>query len=115
MPNAPLDHHHHKEGAARDSGEWTPVKAMSITDKTTPTTEKTQTAATLPQLLPLDGTTLLGTVVSAEASRALIRLKSGKVQQLRLGDRIGDATIAAIEPGLIHMIRNGEAHRLAMP
>jgi len=88
---------------------------MSTSDNTTPTTPKTQDAATLPQLLPLDGTTLLGTVVSGEASRALIRLKNGTVQQLRLGDRIGDATIGAIEPGMIHMIRNGEAHRLAMP
>ena len=84
-------------------------------DDTTPTTEKTQSAATLSGLLPLDGTTLLGTVVAGEASRALIRMSNGNVQQLRLGDRIGDATIAAIEPGLIHMIRNGEAQRLAMP
>ena len=84
-------------------------------DKTTPTTEKTQTAATLPGLLPLDGITLLGTVVAGDASRALIRMKNGTVQQIRPGDSLGDATIAAIEPGLIHMIRKGEAQRLAMP
>jgi Tfp pilus assembly protein PilP len=84
-------------------------------DKTTPTTEKTQSAATLPDLLPLDGITLLGTVVAGDASRALIRMRNGKVQQLRAGDHVGDATIAAIEPGLIHMILRGEAQRLAMP
>lgn len=84
-------------------------------DDTTPSTPKTQSAATLAGLLPLDGTTLLGTVVSGDASRALIRTSNGTVQQLHLGDRIGDATIAAIEPGLIHMIRKGEALRLAMP
>ncbi|MDX1820701.1 MAG: hypothetical protein ACU0A4_06525 [Paracoccaceae bacterium] len=84
-------------------------------DDTTPTTAKTQSAATLTDRLPLDGITLLGTVVAGEASRALIRLGNGRVQQLRLGDRIGDATLAAIEPGLIHLTRKGEAQRLAMP
>lgn len=88
---------------------------MSTEDKTTPPTAQTQSAATLQGKLPLNGTTLLGTVVAGQASRALIRTSNGKVQQLQLGDRIGDATIAAIEPGMIHMIRNGEAQRLAMP
>ena len=88
---------------------------MSTADKTTPPTTQTQAAATLADKLPMDGITLLGTVVAGEASRALIRMGNGSVQQLHLGDRIGDATIAAIEPGLIHMIRNGEAQRLAMP
>jgi len=42
--------------------------------------------------------------------------KTARCQQLRLGDRIGDATIGAIEPGMIHMIRNGRgAPGLAMP
>jgi hypothetical protein len=54
-------------------------------------------------------------VVAGDASRALIRMRNGKVQQLRAGDHLGDATIAAIEPGLIHMILRGEAQRLAMP
>jgi hypothetical protein len=84
-------------------------------DRTTPTTEKTQSAATLPGLLPLDGITLLGTFVAGDAARALIRKSNGEIQQLRPGDALGDATIAAIEPGLIHMIRRGEAQRLAMP
>jgi Tfp pilus assembly protein PilP len=88
---------------------------MSNPDTTTPTTAKTQTAATLEGLLPLDGITLLGTVVAGAASRALIRMSNGSVQQVRPGDTIGDATIAAIEPGLIHMVRRGEAQRLAMP
>lgn len=87
----------------------------NASDNTTPATAKTQSAATLPGRLPLDGITLLGTVVAGDASRALIRMGNGKVQHFRLGDRIGDATIAAIEPGLIHMVHKGEAQRLAMP
>lgn len=88
---------------------------MSTADTTTPPTAQTQAAATLTDKLPMDGITLLGTVVAGAASRALIRMGNGRVQQLHLGDRIGDATIAAIEPGLIHMIRDGAAQRLAMP
>jgi Tfp pilus assembly protein PilP len=88
---------------------------MSTADTTTPPNAQTEAAATLTDKLPLDGITLLGTVVAGAASRALIRMGNGQVQQLHLGDRIGDATIAAIEPGLIHMIRNGAAQRLAMP
>ncbi|OZB14457.1 MAG: hypothetical protein B7X55_11250 [Rhodobacterales bacterium 34-62-10] len=88
---------------------------MSKADKTTPPTAQTQSAATLTDKLPLNGVTLLGTVVAGQASRALIRMSNGRVQQVHLGDRLGDATIAAIEPGLIHMVRNGEAQRLAMP
>ena len=88
---------------------------MSTTDKTTPATAETSAAATLPERLPLNGITLLGTVVSGETSRVLIRMANGNIRQLRLGESIGDATIAAIEPGLIHMIRNGETQQLAMP
>jgi len=88
---------------------------MSSIDKTTPATAETHSAATLPERLPLDGITLLGTVVAGEASRAMIRTSNGKIQHLRLGDALGKATIAAIEPGMIHMIYNGEAQRLAMP
>jgi Tfp pilus assembly protein PilP len=88
---------------------------MSTMDDTTPTTPKTQAAATLEDLLPLDGITLLGTVVAGEASRALIRAGTGRISQIRPGDRIGQATLVGIEPGLIHLTRNGEAQRLAMP
>lgn len=88
---------------------------MSDTTDTTASTPKTQSAATLNGLLPLEGTTLLGTVVAGEASRALLRLRNGQVRQVRPGDRIGSATIAAIEPGLLHMIERGETRQLAMP
>lgn len=88
---------------------------MSSTDDTTPTTPKTQAAATLEDLLPLDGITLLGTVVAGDASRALIHAGNGRISQIRPGDRIGQATLVAIEPGLIHLTRNGKAQRLAMP
>lgn len=84
-------------------------------DRTTPSTEKTQTAATLEGLLPLDGITLLGTVVAGDASRALIRAGNGRITRVRPGDRIGAATLTAIEPGLIHLTRDGAAQRLAMP
>jgi len=88
---------------------------MSAADTTTPATAETHSAATLPERLPLDGITLLGTVVAGDASRVMIRLSNGTIQQLRIGENIGNATVAAIEPGLIHMIRNGETQRLAMP
>ena len=88
---------------------------MSTIDDTTPTTPKTEAAATLEGRLPLDGITLLGTVVAGDASRALIRAGNGRISQIRPGDRIGQATLMVIEPGLIHLSRNGEAQRLAMP
>ncbi len=88
---------------------------MSTTDTPTPTTLETQTAATLPEKLPLDGITLLGTLVAGEASRAMLRMKDGEIRHVTVGGQVGKITIAAIEPGLIHMIQNGEAQRLAMP
>ncbi|HSG57012.1 MAG TPA: amidophosphoribosyltransferase [Paracoccaceae bacterium] len=88
---------------------------MSTTDDTTPTTPKTESAATLEGVLPLHGITLLGTVVAGDASRALIRAGDGTITQVRPGDRIGQATLLVIEPGLIHLSRDGETQALAMP
>ncbi len=88
---------------------------MSTEDTSTPATAETQAAATLPEKLPLDGITLLGTVVAGEASRAMLRMKDGAIVQVVIGAQIGKLTVAAIEPGLIHIVQNGEAQRLSMP
>lgn len=88
---------------------------MTTSDQTTPPTLETQQAATLPERLPLGGMTLLGTVVAGTTARALLRMKDGAVLQVTPGVQIGRMTVAAIEPGLIHFIRNGETQQLALP
>lgn len=83
-------------------------------DKTAKITHAEE-AATLSDSLPLHETALLGTYERAEGAQALIRTRSGEIVSVRLGDRVDRQQVAAIDTGLVVLMRNGKATNLTMP
>ncbi len=69
-------------------------------------------AATQTGALPRRGLVLLGTFVKPDGPRALLRTGAGRIEQVAPGDRVGGVTIAAIEPGLVHIQTGGSPGRL---
>jgi Meckel syndrome type 1 protein len=61
-----------------------------------------------------DRTTIIGIIGAGQASRALIRLRNGKVVTVRLGDRIDGGTINSIGDGRITYVKSGRTHELRM-
>ncbi len=59
-------------------------------------------------------TTIIGIIGAGQASRALIRLRNGKVVTVRLGDRIDGGTINSIGDGRITYVKSGRTHELRM-
>ncbi|MFC3569932.1 hypothetical protein ACFOMP_10780, partial [Paracoccus simplex] len=59
-------------------------------------------------------TTIIGIIGAGQASRALIRLRSGKVVTVRLGDRIDGGTINSIGNGRLTYVKSGRTHELRM-
>ncbi|SIP87918.1 hypothetical protein SAMN05421641_101155 [Paracoccus thiocyanatus] len=71
-------------------------------------------AATQPRGIDMGRTTIIGIIGAGKASRALIRLRSGKVVTVRLGDRIDGGTINAIGDGRLTYVKGGRTHELRM-
>ncbi|MDF3605569.1 hypothetical protein PE067_05055 [Paracoccus sp. DMF-8] len=61
-----------------------------------------------------DGRRSSGSSGPARASRALIRLRNGKIVTVRLGDRIDGGTIISIGGGKITYVKNGRQQELRM-
>lgn len=59
-------------------------------------------------------TTIIGIIGAGQASRALIRLRSGKVVTVRLGDRIDGGTINSIGNGGLTYVKSGQVRELRM-
>ncbi|RCW89041.1 hypothetical protein [Paracoccus lutimaris] len=59
-------------------------------------------------------TTVIGIIGAGKASRALIRLRNGKIVTVRLGDRIDGGTINSIGDGRITYVKSGRVHELRM-
>ncbi len=83
--------------------------------ETTETPQETHDTATIEDVLPRLGMTLVGTVVNGEASSALVRIRPGDIRRVHAGDRVGTALVMAIEPGVIYLARGGNSQRLSMP
>jgi len=71
-------------------------------------------AATQARGLDLGRTTIIGIIGAGKASRALIRLRSGKIVTVRLGDRIDGGTINSIGDGRLTYVKAGRTHELRM-
>jgi len=84
---------------------------MDVTETPTETLE----TATERDTLPLEILTLIGTFVRPDSSDALIRRGNGRIERVRMGDRLGWRRVAAIEPGALILTRNGDTHRLSIP
>ncbi|MCV2448338.1 hypothetical protein [Paracoccus sp. DMF] len=71
-------------------------------------------AATQARGMDTGRTTIIGIIGAGQASRALIRLRSGKVVTVRLGDRIDGGTINSIGNGRLTYVKSGRTHELRM-
>ncbi|MEQ9261209.1 MAG: hypothetical protein RIG84_19140 [Roseovarius sp.] len=89
---------------------------MSQTTNTTPLSDETISSATELDALPnAPRPVLLGTYLKPDGASALIRTPKGKLQQVKVGDRIGQAQIHAIEMGRVHMLLLNQPHALTIP
>lgn len=80
----------------------------------TETPAATLDAATEEGALPYGRLSLIGTLHGPESARALLR-KGGRVETVTTGDRIDNATVAAIGEGVVILARGGKTQRLALP
>ncbi|KRW96704.1 hypothetical protein [Paracoccus sp. MKU1] len=71
-------------------------------------------AATQSRGIDMGRTTVIGIIGAGKASRALIRLRNGKVVTVRLGDRIDGGTINSIGDGRLTYVKAGRTHELRM-
>ncbi|UXU73959.1 MULTISPECIES: hypothetical protein [unclassified Paracoccus (in: a-proteobacteria)] len=71
-------------------------------------------AATQSRGIDLGRTTIIGIIGAGNASRALIRLRNGRVVTVRLGDRIDGGTINSIGDGRITYVKAGQVRELRM-
>ncbi|GLK63953.1 hypothetical protein [Paracoccus kondratievae] len=79
-----------------------------------PTSASVAKAATQPRGLNVGRTTIIGIIGAGKASRALIRLRNGKVVTVRIGDRIDGGTINSIGDGRLTYVKAGRVHELRM-
>ena len=71
-------------------------------------------SATQSRGIDMRRTTIIGIIGAGQASRALIRLRSGKVVTVRLGDRIDGGTINSIGEGRLTYVKAGQMRELRM-
>ena len=71
-------------------------------------------AATQSRGIDMGRTTIIGIIGAGQASRALIRLRNGKVVTVRLGDRIDGGTINSIGNGRLTYVKSGQTRELRM-
>lgn len=81
---------------------------------TTDTPKATLDAATRRDALPPARLSLLGTLQAPDEARALIRV-GNRVTAVRVGDRLGEATVTAIDEAAILMLRGARTERLELP
>lgn len=74
-----------------------------------------ETFATEQGLLDTNQMALIGTMGTEMARRALIRLPSGSIRQVTVGDTLRGRRVDAIEPDRLMMSRNGQQTILEMP
>lgn len=86
-----------------------------MTNDTTATAPEVAEAATQSITLPKDRLTLLGTFGKSESRKALVRTESGSIRKVALGDRIGRATVTAVDESAVHLVQGDLSRKLSMP
>ncbi|SMO61772.1 hypothetical protein [Paracoccus laeviglucosivorans] len=71
-------------------------------------------SATQSRAMNTSRTTIIGIIGAGDASRALIRLRNGKIVTVRLGDRIDGGTINSIGDGKLTYVKSGQQRELRM-
>lgn len=88
-----------------------PEVAASALSKGT-TSASVSKAATEKRAMDMGRTTVIGIIGAGKASRALIRLRNGKIVTVRLGDRIDGGRINSIGNGRLTYVKGGRTHEL---
>ncbi|WP_374423378.1 hypothetical protein [Paracoccus sp. (in: a-proteobacteria)] len=78
------------------------------------TTASVAKAATERRGIDMGRTTIIGIIGAGQASRALIRLRNGKIVTVRLGDRIDGGQINSIGNGRLTYVKGGRTHELRL-
>lgn len=99
------------------TAEPTPVTAATIrTVRPTGTPAGTVAArATQDNALPLNRTALIGVFGSSSNRRALVRLTSGSIVRVTVGDQLDGGRVSSISNSELQYTRQGRTIRLAMP
>jgi len=71
-------------------------------------------SATQSRALDTGRTTIIGIIGAGNASRALIRLRNGRVVTVRLGDKIDGGTINSIGEGRVTYVKSGRQRELRL-
>lgn len=79
------------------------------------TNDRTADFATQRDALDLSGLALLGTFGPATTPAALVRLASGRVRKVAVGDRVGHRRVAAIAPDQVILGEGRSVDVLRMP
>lgn len=80
-----------------------------------PDNSKAEALATETGVLDLYSVSLIGTTGAEDSRRALVRMPSGRIDTLMVGDMLRGRRIDAIEPARLLMSRNGDQSVLDMP
>lgn len=88
------------------------VASANVTLGTTPSS--VASSATQARALDTRRTTIIGIIGAGKASRALIRLRNGRIVTVRLGDKIDGGTINSIGDGRVTYVKNNRQHELRM-
>lgn len=81
----------------------------------TDTPPETLEAATEENALPTHSLSLVGTFDKADGTTALIRMATGEIRMVGIGDKIGTSTVMGVEMGVLHLARGGDIRKLTMP
>ncbi|QIE42018.1 hypothetical protein G5B39_08665 [Rhodobacteraceae bacterium SC52] len=107
-----------KLAAFKAAAARTPVQAIASTEVTTPRAASPKAArerATTNGKLNLAEVNLLGTFGTSRNPRALVRLPSGRVINVEVGDRVDGGRVAGITDGRLSYVKSGRTLTLSMP
>lgn len=80
-----------------------------------PTRASVAKQATLTKAINLRDVNLLGVFGTSSNRRALVRLSNGRLQQVKVGDRLDGGQVVAIGASELHYVKSGRGVVLAMP
>ncbi|PWR04099.1 hypothetical protein DKT77_03395 [Meridianimarinicoccus roseus] len=107
-----------KLAAFKAAAARTPVASIAATEVETPRNTSPKAAtdrATTNARLNLAEVNLLGTFGSSRSPRALVRLPSGRVINVSVGDRVDGGRVAGISDGRLNYVKSGRTLTLTMP
>lgn len=74
-----------------------------------------KTAATQKGALKKNSVSVLGVFGPKANLRALMRMSSGRIKEVKTGSRVASGTVVAIDEQGIMLRQSGQTHRIAIP